>query len=136
MFFEKFRILEENDKSEDRVKNETENPIGFHHGPERSPKDMARELIECIEAVENESTDDFVYDTYPQVIVKLKDFLARDGVTKTMMCEVLGICTKTLTFFLSGENVYKGNEMYKAASLFFEKFRILEENDKSKDRVD
>ena len=30
LFFEKFRILEDEDKSEDRVKNETENPRGFH----------------------------------------------------------------------------------------------------------
>ena len=28
--FEKFRILEGKDKSEDRVKNETDNPRGFH----------------------------------------------------------------------------------------------------------
>ena len=30
LFFEKLRILEDTDKSEDRVKNETENPSGFN----------------------------------------------------------------------------------------------------------
>ena len=114
-------------KSKDRVKNETENPIGFHQ--------CAEDLIERIEAVENVSTDDFVYDTYPQVVAKLKDFLARDGVTQAMMRKVLGgIYHVALTLFLSGENVNKCGKTYKAAYLFFEKFRILE--DKSKDRVD
>ena len=105
-FFEKFRTWRARTRVriEDRVKNETENPIGFHQ--------CAEDLIELIEAVENVSTDDFVHDTYPQVIVKLKDFLARDGVTQAMMCKVLGgIYHEKLTLFLSGENVYKGNEM-------------------------
>jgi len=94
------------------VKNETENPIGFHQ--------CAEDFIELIEAVENVST--VVYDTYPQVVVKLNHFLARDGVTKTRMCKVLGgIYQEKLDLFLSGEYVYKGNEMYKAAYLFFEK---------------
>ena len=66
--------------------------------------------------------------------MKVKDFLARDGVTQAMMCKVLGICTNTLTLFLSGDKVNKCGKTYKAAYLFFEKFRILE--DKSKDRVD
>jgi len=70
-------------------------------------RDMARQLIEHIEAVEKVSTDDFVYDTYPQVVVKLKDFLARDGVTQAMMCKVLGGICNTLTLFLSRENVNK-----------------------------
>jgi len=96
---------------------------------------MARELIERIEAVENVSTEDFVYDTYPQVVVKVKDFLARDGVNQAMMCKVLGICNKTLVVFLSEEKVNKCGKTYKAAYLFFEKFRIMEGKDKSEDRV-
>ena len=48
----------------------------------RPLRDMASELIERIEAVENVSTDDFVYDTYPQVLAKLKDFLTRVGVNQ------------------------------------------------------
>ena len=84
----------------------------------RSPKDMARELIECIKAVEV-STDDFVYDTYPQVVVKLNHFLAQYGVTQAMMCEVLGgIYHVALTLFLSGDNVNKRGKTYKAAYLF------------------
>ena len=83
----------------------------------RSLRDTARELIECIEAVENIST--VVYDTYPQVVVKMVDFLARDGVTKTMMCEVLGgIYQRKLSWFLSGANVNKCGKTYKAAYLF------------------
>ena len=104
----------------------------------RPPKDMARELIECIEAVENESTDDFVYDTYPQVLAKLKEFLTRDGVTNKMMCKVLGgISPPTLTKFLSGEYMRNlGDETYKAAYVFFEKLRILEKEDKSEERFE
>jgi len=111
----------------------------------RPLRDMTRELIERIEAVENVSTDDFVYDTYPQVLAKLKDFLTRVGVTQTMMRKVLGGINheklnlflsghEKLNLFLSGENANKCGKTYKAAYLFFEKFRILEDNDKSEDR--
>ena len=100
----------------------------------RPLRDMASKLIELIEAVENVST--VVYDTYPQVVVKVKDFITRDGVTQATMCKVLGgIYPEKLNLFLSGENANKCGKTYKAAYLFFEKFRILEENDKSEDRV-
>jgi hypothetical protein len=32
-----------------------------------------------------------VYDTYPQIVAKLKEFIARDGVTQEMMSKVLGL---------------------------------------------
>ena len=86
-------------------------------------------------------TEDFVYDTYPQVVAKLKEFLTRDGVTNKMMCKVLGgISPPTLTKFLSGEYTQRlGNETYKAAyeavCVFFEKLRILEKEDKSEERL-
>ena len=63
---------------------------------------------------------DVVYNTYPQVVVKL-NFLARDGVTKTMMCKVLGeISSKTLKLFLSENKIQRlGNKTYKRAYVFF-----------------
>jgi len=82
-------------------------------------------------------TEDLVYDTYPQVVAKLKEFLTQDGVTNKMMCKVLGgISHPTLTKFLSEtylQNV--GDKMYKAAYSFFEKLRILEKMDKSEHRL-
>jgi len=52
------------------------------------------------------------------------------------MYKVLGgIYHEKLTLFLSGENVNTCGKTYKAAYLFFEKFRILEDEDKSEDGV-
>ena len=36
-------------------------------------------------------TEDLVYDTYPQIVAKLKEFRERDGVTQEMMSKVLEI---------------------------------------------
>lgn len=59
----------------------------------------AEDLIICIEAVP--LTEDLVYDTYPQVVAKLQEFLTRDVVTNKMMCKVLGgISLETLAKFL------------------------------------
>jgi len=47
-----------------------------------------------------------------------------------------GINHVALTLFLSGENMNKCGKTYKAAAyLFFEKFKILEDTDKSENRV-
>jgi len=126
VFFEKLRILEKEDKSEERLKNEMENSTGCHYYD-------GKDLIMRIEAVV--LTEDLVYDTYPQVVAKLKEFLTRDGVTNKMMCKVLGgISTPTLTKFLSGEYMRNlGDETYKAAYVFFEKLRILEKMDTQQD---
>ena len=51
-------------------------------------RDDVKDLIMRIEAVP--LTEDLVFDTYPQVVAKLKEFLARDGVTQEMMYNVLG----------------------------------------------
>jgi len=91
----------------------------------------AGDLIMRIEAVV--LTEDLVYDTYPQVLAKLKEFLTRDGVTNKMMCKV---SHPALTKFLSETYLqYVGDEMYKAAYVFFEKLRILEKQDKSEHRL-
>ena len=94
----------------------------------------AKDLIMRIEAVP--LTEDLVYDTYPQVVAKLQEFLTQDGVTKEMMCKVLGISYPTLMKFLTGEYMkHIGDKTYKLAYFFFEKLRNLEKKDKSDHRM-
>ena len=52
------------------------------------------------------------------------------------MSNVLGISSKTLRIFLSGEYMIRlGNTTYKLVYLFLEKLRILEKMDKSDHRL-
>ena len=53
-----------------------------------------------------------------------------------MMSNVLGISSKTLRIYLSGEYMIRlGNMTYKLVYLFLEKLRILEKMDKSDHRL-
>jgi hypothetical protein len=53
-----------------------------------------------------------------------------------MMSNILGISSKTLRIFLSGEYMIRlGNTTYKLVYLFLEKLRILEKMDKSDHRL-
>jgi hypothetical protein len=81
-------------------------------------------------------TEDLVYDTYPQIVAKVKEFLARDGVTHGMMSNILGLSSPSLRTFLSGEYMKTlGDKTYKLAYFFLEKLRILEEKGKSEHRL-
>ena len=52
------------------------------------------------------------------------------------MSNILGISSKTLRIFLSGEYMIRlGNTTYKLVYLFLEKLRILEKTDKSDHRL-
>ena len=81
----------------------------------------SKDLIKCIEAVEDVLTEDLVYDTYPRFVVKLNEIFARDDLTQQTMCKVLGgISNPTLTKFLSIKCIQiVGNKMYKLASYVF-----------------
>lgn len=100
-------------------------------------KAEAENLIERVEAVEDVSTEDKVYDTCPQVVANIKNFLAREGVTKAMVLAALGgLNSNSLNRFLSGKKQDQcGNVTYKGAYLFFEKLRILEGKAKSQARL-
>lgn len=94
-------------------------------------------LTQRIHAVEGISVNDGVYDTCVQVVKKIKDFLARDGMTKAMLLESLGnINSGSMNRFLSGKRQDQcGNITYREAYVFFEKLRVLEGKSKSKARL-
>ena len=95
----------------------------------------ALELIARVEGVEG-VTEGVVYDTCPQVVKKIKDFLARDGMTKANLLLALGgINSNSLNKFLSGKRQDQcGNVTYRSAYVFFEKLRILEGKPKTASR--
>ena len=55
--------------------------LNSYHATKSKIRDDAKDLIMRIEAIP--LTEDLVFDTYPQVVAKLKEFLARrHGVTQ------------------------------------------------------
>ena len=78
-----------------------------------------------------------VYDTYPQIVAKVKEFLARDGVTHGMMSNILGLSSASslLKFLLEEYMKTLGDKTNKLAYLFLEKLRILEEKGKGEHRL-
>lgn len=96
----------------------------------------ALQLIQRINAVEG-VPEDLVYDTCPQVVAKIKEFLQRDGMTKANLLAALGdINGNSMNKFLSGKKQDQcGNVTYRAAYVFFEKLRILEGKKKSAARL-
>ncbi|KAL7539286.1 hypothetical protein ACHAXR_012569 [Thalassiosira sp. AJA248-18] len=78
-----------------------------------------------------------VYDTCPQLVTKIKAFLQRDGMTKSLLLSALGdINSNSLNTFLSGKNQDQcGNVTYREAYVFFEKLRILEGKSRSAARL-
>lgn len=103
----------------------------------KSKKDQATELIERINAVEGVSDDSKIFDSCPEVVKKIKDFLQRDGITKAMLLKALGdINSNSLNRFLRGKQQDQcGNVTYKKAYVFFEKLRLLEGEPKSSKRL-
>lgn len=96
----------------------------------------AMQLIDRINAVGG-VPENIVYDTCPQVVAKIKEFLQRDGMTKANLLAALGdLNSNSLNRFLSGKKQDQcGNITYKAAYVFFEKLRILEGKKKSAARI-
>ena len=65
------------------------------------------------------------------------EFLERDGVTREMMTNVLGISgISSASLLIKGEYMKTlGDKTYKLAYFFLEKLRILEEKGKSEHRL-
>ncbi|KAL3770429.1 hypothetical protein ACHAWO_009509 [Cyclotella atomus] len=107
---------------------------------EKKPRAMvqleALQLIERIGNVEGVSSRP-VYDSCPQLVKKMKDFLQRPGMTKSIMCLALGdINSGSLNKFLMGKGQDQcGNVAYREGWVFFEKLRILEGKSKSDARL-
>lgn len=95
----------------------------------------AEQYIDRINAVQD--VDGTVYDSCPQLVTKIKAFLAVDGVTKAMFCRALGnINQNSLNPFLMGKKQDQcGNITYQRAYEFFEKKRLLDGEPKSKPRL-
>jgi hypothetical protein len=107
----------------------------------KNTKADALELINRIHAVEG-VPDKIVYDSCPQVVAKIKTFLQRDEMTKATLMEALSRCSDKniqgtqLNRFLAGKKQDQcGSVVYNSAYIFFEKFRILEGQNKTKARL-
>ena len=106
-------------------------------------KAEATDLVERINAVVNVNVDgesnsnSNVYDSCPQVVTKMKAFLQRDGMTKSLLLSALGnINNNSLNRFMASKKQDQcGNIAYRAGYVFFEKLRILEGKPKSSARI-
>jgi hypothetical protein len=94
-------------------------------------------LLNTITSVEGVPSDGVVYDSCPELVKKIKAFLARDGMTKSNFLLALGgLNSNSLNTFLSGKRQDQaGNVTYRRAYVFFEKLRILEGKPKSAARI-
>ena len=95
----------------------------------------ALELISSVVDVDGVATTP-VYDSCPQLVKKIKDFLERPGMTKGNFCTALGgINANSLNKFLAGKGQDQcGNVTYRKSWVFFEKLRVLEGKPKSSAR--
>jgi len=93
-------------------------------------------LLRTITSVEG-VPDGIVYDSCPELVKKIKAFLARDGMTKSnFMLALGGLNSNSLNTFLAGKRQDQaGNVTYRRAYVFFEKLRILEGKPKSSARI-
>ena len=94
-------------------------------------------LIQTITSVEG-VPDGIVYDSCPELVKKIKAFLARDGMTKSnfMLFALGGLNSNSLNTFLAGKRQDQaGNVTYRRAYVFFEKLRIFEGKHKSSARI-
>lgn len=96
----------------------------------------AQELIQSILAVEGVPPN-LVYDSCPTIVTKIKEFVARPGMTKKAFCLALdNLNSNSLNRFLTGKGQDQcGNITYRRAYVFFEKLRILESQSKSAARL-
>jgi hypothetical protein len=105
---------------------------------EKSRAELKQDALALIQRIsEVEVVSECVFDTCPQIVGKIKPFLLRDGMSKSLLCTALGhINSNSMARFLAGKNQdQSGNVTYKAAYLFFEKLRILEGDVKSQARL-
>ena len=93
-------------------------------------------LMARINATQGAHTS-IVYDSCPELVKKMKDFLDEPGVTKSDLCTALGgINSNSLRTFLMGKKQDQcGNVTYLRAYAFFEKKRIMEGKKKTARRV-
>ena len=86
---------------------------------------------------ERDVTNGIVYDSCPQLVKKIKDFLANNRVTKSdFMLALGGINSNSLNKFLAGKRQEEaGNVTYRRAYVFFEKYRMLMGEPKSAARM-
>ena len=93
-------------------------------------------LMARINATQGAHTS-IVYDSCPDLVKKMKDFLDEPGVTKSDLCTALGaINSNSLRTFLMGKKQDQcGNVTYLRAYAFFEKKRIMEGKKKTARRV-
>jgi len=112
-------------------------------GPPKKSKAMAKaEMDLYIEQVlatfTSQDEPEFVYDSCPEVIKKIKEFLNRDGVTKASFLRALGLgnATSLNRFLTMKKQDGCGMLAYPRAYFFFEKMRILENNPKSRKRLE
>ena len=96
----------------------------------------AQKLIQSILAVEGVPPN-LVYDSCPTIVTKIKEFVARPGMTKKAFCLALdNLNSNSLNRFLAGKGQDQcGNITYRRAYVFFEKLRILEGQSKSAARL-
>jgi hypothetical protein len=101
-----------------------------------SPKQQlcleTQQLIDRILAVEGVPNTP-VYDSCPQLVKKIKEFLARPGMTKAAFLKALDdLNSNSLNRFLTGKGQDQcGNATYRLGYIFVEKLRILEGKPKS-----
>jgi len=103
--------------------------------PKRTKADTVA-LMARINATQGAHTS-IVYDSCPELVKKMKDFLDEPGVTKSDLCTALGgINSNSLRTFLMGKKQDQcGNVTYLRAYAFFEKKRIMEGKKKTARRV-
>lgn len=91
-----------------------------------------QQLIDRILAVEGVPNTP-VYDSCPQLVKKIKEFLARPGMTKAAFLKALDdLNSNSLNRFLTGKGQDQcGNATYRLGYIFVEKLRILEGKPKS-----
>ena len=96
-------------------------------------------LMNTVHSVTGVQDDGIVYDTCPQLVKKIKDFLEEtEGLSKKNFLQyaLLGVNSNSLNTFLAGKRQDQaGNITYRRAYVFFEKLRILEGEPKSSARL-
>lgn len=96
-------------------------------------------LMNTVNSVTIVQDNGIVYDTCPQLVKKIKDFLEEtEGLSKKNFLQfaLLGVNSNSLNTFLAGKRQDQaGNITYRRAYVFFEKLRILEGESKSSARL-
>lgn len=125
--------------SDNNIHYDKENAIGPL--PAKTPKVTTRvnfaDFMASISGYDTTEDVTTVYDSCPEILKKIKAFLAQDGVTKKSFCLTLGnLNNNSLNRFMAGKKqAQAGNITYQRAYTFFEKKRLLEQEPKSKARI-